>query len=395
MRWLVLFLLFLFLVAAGLLVFFTARFDPNDYRPYLESRLSEKLGLHAKLGNLSFTWRGGLGVQVDGLKLEKTPLGPPLFNADRILLHVDSLNLLRLKFVLKSQIDAAHLHYREPSKRSPLDIDLGNVQIALAQSSPGNAVFETELLKYGAALKGNVFYSERPFRFQGEFRLKQLDLETLAGIWKWLGAGRGGLSGTAQGEFKFEGTGVDPAEIKKSLRGKGFAEIRDGAIRDFNLVDSLLSRITVIPGLQEALIGTMPMSFQQVLKGRDMTFESLHGEFTVEDNHVDVKTADLKARYYLVQMQGTAGFEGEVNLRGKLELLDKLTDFLVHRVNELSILNNARVHLEIPFLYRGTGSSARLLPDVGHLVHKVVVTEGAELLEKGLEALSKYMGEKK
>ncbi len=395
MRWIALFFLVLFLALTGFFIFFLSRFNPNDYRPYLESRLSEKLGMRVSLGNLSLTWRGGLGIEVDRISLFQSPSEPPLLNTEDVLLHFDSLNLFRFKFVLKTQVTGVRVHYRDPAKKLPLDVDLGNIELNLDQSSTGNLSFVTKLLNYNLKFKGDVFYSEKPLRFKGKIWLNRLDLSSLGAVWQWVREESGGVSGIASGEFEFAGSGEKELEIRKSLTGKGYLEVREGVIQNFNMVDSLLSRISAIPGLRDALLGSLPPAFQEVLTGRDMAFNLFHADFVIQNDELVLQALNFEAPHYIVQAQGTYAFVGNADFQGKLELLKEISDFLVHRVNELAGLNNAQGHLEIPFSYRGPISSARLLPDTGHVIKKVVLTEGAQLLERGLEALSKYAGENK
>ena len=117
-----------------------------------------------------------------------------------------------------------------------------------------NQELELQLKFRGEELEinGKFLPFQKPPRYQGSLKLDHFVQE------------KGPLTGTIDGGGDWEGTGQDVEEIKKLLAGKGTIEIKDGAFKDINLVRSVLARITVIPGLQDAMLDQVPSVFQSL-----------------------------------------------------------------------------------------------------------------------------------
>lgn len=63
------FLMIIFLCAAGALAYFVMTFDAEHYRPVLEKSLSEKTGARVTVGNVGLTWNKGLNLALRDLQV--------------------------------------------------------------------------------------------------------------------------------------------------------------------------------------------------------------------------------------------------------------------------------------------------------------------------------------
>lgn len=414
-RWLMIFFLLSFLSLAAGAVIFLIRFDPNRYRPYLEGQLSKALGFKVELGPIFFSWTEGPVLKVNEPRVRENPKGPPLFSADFLLLSLDSLSLLGGRLVGKARIEGGELDYRARAGKIPRDLKLRGIRTEVRRGIPGGrmeaagegrilsdstsdltwqgtfnprngeADFEIHFEEEKAAMKGEAFPFQKPPRFQANLELHELDLALLQA--------KGLLTGAASGEFKLAGAGQQGVEIRKSLQGQGAVEIRDGVFRNFNIVNAILRRVTVVPGLGEALVAGVPIYLQPLFNARDTPFELLQAEFVIREDQARFERLLLKGPQYLIEAEGVLSFEGEMNFRAKLILMEETSQFLVGRVNEFDALRNAKGRIVIPFVYRGTWPKVRPRPDLNFLAKKLFVEKSARLFEKGLEALAQ--GEKK
>ncbi len=452
-------LVVVFLIGGAALFFFLRQLEPNDFRPQLEEKLSEALGMEIKVAKLSLEWSGGLGFKAEGIEIRNTPEARPFVTSDWLFLRFNPLYLLKGKliayefklhspsvFLLKKasgtnwekkmktpvkksaakppawiqrwtggfallfsmvELEQGTFVYRDETQTPVLELGVRDIEAQIEQELVGGIIrtrgtgrffhpskpdlnwiavwksFEQEVdleveLKGEGQFKGTVLPFQKPPRFKGGLQLENFDVGRLPVAAK----------GFISGDVFLEGAGAGEEEIKKSLSGKGNVHVRDGAIRDVNLVRSVLARATVIPGLSEVLAEAMPPSFQTVLNSPDTHFDFVQVDFEMQGAQLVLPSLILKDSNFQIQASGTAGLEGQMDLKAQLILLDEFSEFLIHRVKELSYLENEQERIVIPFVYRGQWPRAYPQPDLAYLAQHLIVDQGARLLEKGLQALS-------
>lgn len=448
---------FLFLVFAILgagLLFFLNRFDPNDYRDLLQSKLSESLQCQVKLGELFVVWEGGLGIRIEGVTLQKKEREIPFFEVKTILAQVNPFNLLRQGLILcelrlirpsvvvvnqggggnwslpsskglpknqslpwigkiavfltEARIEEGNWHYRDETQRPALDIGIDQITAELKQVlAAGLIKFEgrgrlagnpQDILKWvgefhpGAKksgfevifregrvrLKGEASTDHRQTALRGDFEVRDLDLQSLpfAEINERLP-----IAGGLNGRFTFSATGSTVDEMRNSLKGTGGFKIRDGAFLNLNLVDSVLQRITPLPALNALLVEVIPGPFQAVLRNPHTPFEALEGEAQIENQRILVRPLQLRNDHFLMQAEGIASFQGDLDFSAQLVLREELSAYLMGRVSELSLLSDAEKQIAIPFLYRGRWPEARPRPDLAYIGKKLIASQGRRLME--------------
>lgn len=255
-------------------------------------------------------------------------------------------------------------------------------------------LYEVYFLEDLIQLKGEALPFQAEPRFQGRLELNELNLMAFYDLLN-LPPEKRVLAGVMNGGMEYDAFGRAPEQIKRSVTAKGIFEIREGAFLHFNLVDSLLKRVSIIPGFQEALMAGVPPSLQRLFATQDTPFEALQGEFSVQNQEIEVKPLVLKDPYYLAEAEGRAAFYGDLDFRAKLVLLEDMTEYLVGRVNEVAYLINQQGRIVIPFIYRGRWPLARPQPDLPGLAQSLVADRGEQLLQAGLQALTQLVAPQK
>ena len=371
------------------------------------------------MDSLSWARRGGPGLEARGLRLgEPRSEAPPFFKAGSFFLRVEPLGLFMGRVVVSAAIEEGHLHYRYGSEPPFFDLEISDIKAELEgillggtlkgkgegrvfdESSPdlkwqgtlrpadGPVDFEIALGEGRLIATGEGFPHQSPPRFGLEFEANDFDLEGAFRRFQkgteteWIPAGR------VFGRVELQGSGREWGDLQNSLSGVGRLEIREGAIRNLNLVKAVLARITVVPGLGEVLAQAAPAPFQPLLNHRDTTFEALEVNFHVQGDQLAVESLILKESQYVIEGSGTVGLAGVFDLRAKLVLLEEISGFLIQKVGELGYLANEQGRIVIPFVLRGKWPEVRPEPDLAYLAEKLIVDQGARLMEWGLETLS-------
>ena len=396
LRWFVIILILVFVGSLAALAYFWKNFDPNRYRPFLERQLSKQTHFQTELGTLSLDWKGGLGLHADWLRLRRPEQESPFIEVRNVLLGLRPVSgaLLRPQIRLAGEA----LQFNFPTGAHPTQVlafHFTDFRASFELPVPNSLNFNLELQEKAIRLTGNVVFGPGTPQFALNFNLGDLDLETLAVAFASRGQGRGEVAGRASGSIELKGLGVSGPQISHTLLGKGSLEIRRGALKNYNVVKGLLSQITMIPGLigfiQEAPLGP----FQDILSSPDTSFDRADLEFKIEQGQIFIAPLSLVHKHYTFSTSGQADFEARVNFKGRLVLLEPMSQYLIHRVNEIQLLMNRRGEIEIPFIYRGALSNARPLPDLGSLAGRVIMTQGSQMMQRGLETLSKIIGEKR
>ena len=399
-------LIFLVAVIAAAFVFIT-RFDPNHYRSLLESVISEKLGLKAGIGQLSFSKEGIIpGLQVGSFKLKKDKEQEPLFETEKATIELDGLSLLggQIAAKLSSEKGTLKVSSREESLVvKDVRVDARSTFLSgllrlkgegrLCNPSKPDLEWKIEMdrgkhidfdLRFEGdhvLLKGDAYAGQKPPRFRSELKLDGLEISK---IFLAAAASRkteAPFTGSLDGIVEIQGAGKNPAEIQKSLLGRGGFDLQNGVILNFNLAHFLLKRITLLPVLSEILNKILPPSFQTTLNNPQTSFELIEAHFQVQGGEIRFSSVMLKNPHYLVEGEGKFDLEGNVDFKARLILLEDLSGYLIGRVQELRFFANSQGRVVIPFVYRGVWPYARPLPDLGYLAEK--------LLEKGLKALNR------
>ena len=439
-RLIFLLLMILILIGGGVLAYFCLTFDPNRYRPDLETRLSELAGMSVRLENLSLGWQSGLVFKVDGIQVRKSEADVPCLTADTFLLRLDPFSLLKMQIGLSelklvrpqlllvrgrggrenwsipttysapnkskpaaegrlalllssARLEDGRLHYRDETQTPALEIELADIEAKVERQITGAIDLEAEAGKGMLKFEGKVSSLLSTPDFQGKLSVNQLDLERLTAPSEPAGEGRGYLGGTVSGNFDFQGRGTETEAILGSLDGKGNLEVKQGVLRGVNLPRLVLQRISVLPGLESAVLNSVPEEFREVFLARDTVFESIQTRVSIKQSQVHLESFLLRSEHYVIEGQGEMNLLGDLVLGARIAFLEKASQYLVERVHELSLLSNPQGQIVIPFTLRGRWPAIQVLPDVGDLARRALVGQGTRWLEEGLAALSKKKGE--
>lgn len=147
-------------------------------------------------------------------------------------------------------------------------------------------------------------------RFQGDFRnsppgyrlsgnLKQADLQQLLAGTTELGEL---FTGSLGADLALETQGYSPRELLRNLQGRVVGVLHDGTINHINLVSAMTATVAPAP----ASAGDKP---------EPTPLQSLAGEFRVGDQTVQFDGARVITSRAALELSGSAGFDGELDIR--------------------------------------------------------------------------------
>jgi len=167
------------------------------------------------------------------------------------------------------------------------------------------------------------------------------------------------VQGTASLDFTVSGRGHTWDVLKPALRGQGRAEITDGALREFNLAEGVLSGLTGIPGLSLVLPQQLRGKYPEIFASPHTEFDEFASQFSLGNGKIELDRLHIAARDFRTRAKGWMDFEQQVDATASLTLSQALSSDLIRATKELGYIANAENRVEIPFALAGVFPAVR------------------------------------
>ena len=157
-----------------------------------------------------------------------------------------------------------------------------------------------------------------------------------------------------------------------------------GALLNFNIADNVLTGITGIPGLTNAINPSLKAKYPETFTAKDTEFKELKANFDLADGRMNVKNMRMAAAEFVVQGTGWADFERKVDFRATLTFSQRLSADLSQSAREMKYLLNNQGQLEVPFVLTGKMPNVKPRPDtryLGQMVQRGFLRKGTEELQ--------------
>lgn len=305
--------------------------------------------------------------------------------------------------VFQLDLEKLEIEAREPSVQKPFHFTAGGT---IFHEAKRNLEVEGDLdlaaqsldfsLRYGpekAMLKGRLKVTKASPRFEGVIEIRALDIESVTpAVYKKGEHVTGRLSVKVQIAIE----GANPAALKRSLQGQGTAEILDGALRNRNVIKEIFDRLSPVMAVTHALGGELPPEMNAMLADRDTPFQSLKVACQVQEGIVKISDFKLTHSNYQLSGQGTYGLLNQrIDSALQLMLSTTISAYLMKKIHEMEFLSDRAGQVVIPFRYGGIYPDASAQPDLGYIGARLLQGGADQLLDRGLEQLSKYLERKK
>jgi len=159
-----------------------------------------------------------------------------------------------------------------------------------------------------------------------------------------------------------------PGLALPALSGTVVADVTDGVIKDFNLVDEVVGRLTGLPGIGNLVSANVKPKYGRLFAESQTRFERLHVSFDIADERLRTDDLAVVATDYGVQGSGWVGFDRKADLAGRLFMSKRFSDDLVADVKEAKYALDENGQLMVPFRLRGRLGEAKPRPDSDYLI---------------------------
>ncbi len=175
------------------------------------------------------------------------------------------------------------------------------------------------------------------------------------------------VQGTAALDFTVSGRGHTWDTLRPALRGQGKAAITDGALREFNLAEGVLSGLTGVPGLSLVLPPQLREKYPEIFASPHTEFDEFASQFSLGQGKITLDRLRIAARDFRTQAAGWMDFEQQVEATASLTLSQPLSADLMRVTKELRYIADAENRVEIPFALAGVFPAVRPTLDARQL----------------------------
>jgi AsmA protein len=159
------------------------------------------------------------------------------------------------------------------------------------------------------------------------------------------------------------GAGKGPDAVRRSLDGTVRLDVRDGVLRDVDLVDEVLRGTTGV----DQITGIVPAALRQkrpeLFGAADTHFEELHASARIADGQAHTDDLVMRTASYRMTGRGSVGLDGTLDMTAVLQAGPALTADVLATARDARWLANDQGLLEIPLHLGGRLTRIRLQPD--------------------------------
>ncbi len=354
------------------------------------SLFSSKQNLEAE-GTVSLP-QGGKGGYVKNAVFKTDLSSLNLAETERAFPAAESAGFEELRGILETKLDRLGMD-GTGSVNAQLALENGRVKVKSSKSALDNVLLKAKLvgddLKVetlsadfaGGSLKANGIVKQ--FRTQAlpglTWSSKDLALDQMMP-----GSGNGPkLGGRLSLDLEGQAAGKNWPQISQTLSGRGQLELKDGVLLDYNLLRTVVEKISMVPGAGEVLRNNLPNIYKAKMNEPNTILQPIHLPFTMQNGQIYFNRLDLVTDFIIVQGAGQIGLDKNLSMRSTVRVHQQLSQAVVSLVPQVQVILNAQGEIEIPVTIQGRLPHVTVVPDSDYIAKKLL---SSETVQKTIQA---------
>lgn len=268
----------------------------------------------------------------------------------------------------------ADLVYRSAARNSKLEMP--KVVLGLA----GGTVDVNGSMVFGTP-------GRAPFSIKS--KLENLDSGEIAHV--LLDVPTGLLTGRLGGNIDLKGDSLDWETLKRSLAGNVSLQLGQGALEQVNLLDRLVGRLVVDPGLGSLIAQSIRDVAPSALKGDRTPFREVGMLLELSNGAIRAKDMKMLAGDFALELAGSLGLDGKVDADGQIRLSEALSAKLLAKADRFAPLFGDGKTVVLPLSLTGTAGSPTIAPNLAALTQKATANAQKELSDRAARELGKAL----
>jgi len=191
----------------------------------------------------------------------------------------------------------------------------------------------------------------------------------------------GRLSGALEGKAE----GKDVNGLRKSAVVGATVELKNGMIRDVNVLRIILSKIPFLPDLAEEIETRIPSSYQAQFKENHTLLNKVALNVRFEDEKIWIDMLEVDSDVFLLKANGSMNLDQNLYLDADVYISKDFSIQLSGSYEEFTALLDDQGRIHIPFQpYEGQLMEFRPLPDITSIGRSALKNKGKQEIKKAI-----------
>lgn len=244
------------------------------------------------------------------------------------------------------------------------DGDFKNLQTSIAFVDRVATIesFSTDAFSGNVKAKGRYDMREATPRFAATANIKAVDVAALSNAIS--PSAPKNLRGFLDMDLDVTGAGKNWDAIQDALKGQAKMEVKNGALLDVNLAESVFSNV---PGGVTIVPNDIRKKYPAVFSAKDTEFKQMKGTAVIADGRARTDDLVVSAAEFETLGKGWVGFDRKVDFRALLTFSPQLSQDIVNKAKQAKGFLNDQGQLEMPFTLSGKLPGAKPKPDMNYV----------------------------
>jgi len=191
--------------------------------------------------------------------------------------------------------------------------------------------------------------------------------------------------GAASGQMQLKGQGFTPAALSSYLSGTGSIALKKMVLKDINVFQLVMAKLSMIPGLAEKFEASVPERYKKALVEKDTALSDIALPVTIENGRLIIKDTVLSAEAFSLKSSEEVGFDGSYAMEGTFLIPGELSAGMITKIPELQYLLNEEEQIFVPLKVSGNAAGIKLNVDAGYIAQKLLVNQAKTQLLKMID----------
>ncbi len=244
------------------------------------------------------------------------------------------------------------------------DGDFKNLQTSVAFVDRVATIesFSTDAFSGSVKAKGRYDMREATPRFAATANIKAMDVDALSNAIS--PSAPKNLRGFLDMDLDVTGSGKDWDAVQNALKGEAKMEVKNGALLDVNLAESLFSNV---PGGMSIVPNDIRKKYPDVFSAKDTEFKQMKGTAVIADGRARTDDLVVSAAEFETHGKGWVAFNRKVDFNAVLTFSQQLSRDIVNKAKQANGFLNDQGQLEMPFTLSGKLPGAKPKPDMNYV----------------------------
>lgn len=158
--------------------------------------------------------------------------------------------------------------------------------------------------------------------------------------------------GLVFGNIKAKGQAAD----FNSITGEGNFEVKEAKLKDFNVLKTVLDKISFLPNVSSRVEAKLPENYKQKLKNKDTEIKKVTVLCMIANGAAALDPISVEADEFIFSGKCNAGFDQKYALDGKVKIPTELSAAMGEGIDELKYLYDENSNISLPVHVTGKGA---------------------------------------